>query len=81
MQLTYDYNKDTFSTYGDDYPLLPLREWLAEKYPELVGSHFIKTIKSEGVYKSTFDWYNIYQVAEDSGLIQEYFNSQYGKKY
>jgi hypothetical protein len=75
MQFSYDYGTDTVSTYGNAYPLKDIRVWLTENYPDLVKSHFIKVISISGVNHATFDWFNIYQVAEDTGILQNYFQS------
>lgn len=80
MQLSYDYIKDTVSTQGVEYELSDIRKWLTQNYSELVMSHFIKVIKSDGKNKPTFDWYNIYQTAEDMGLMHEYFMNYDRKK-
>ena len=75
MQLTYDYVRDTVASGGVEYPLSQLRQWLAKNEPSLVESHFIKVVSVEGKRKATFDWYNIYQVAEDTGIISLQFKN------
>lgn len=59
---------------GRQYDLKPFRNWLLRNYERLCSGHFIKAIKSGDKTKFTYDWQQIYFLADQYEFTKIYIN-------
>lgn len=72
LSVMFDYKNDTILIDGRLYQLDQLREWLLHNHPVLCTNNFIKTIRVYKANKRTYDWDNVFEIAQDSGFLVDF---------
>lgn len=72
--IKFDYAKDVMTVDGVDFQLVPFRKWLLKTHEQLCNGHYIRAIKTGNKTRFTYDWQQIYFLADQYEFTKQYIH-------